>query len=612
MKKEKQKEKEGGTGFKQIWLSLKEFYAPFYGVIFVIFGLTLLQEVLALVAPFIYGKIIDGVIANQAIQVVINLALLFFITHILSEVIIGYIRMRIETERFDSDFSDLIFKKSLSKVFKFSIGQHEGQNSGVKKSIIDRGQSALPIFTSDVLYQVMPLFLQVTITIGALFFIAPILGAILFAGVFIFVIIIFLINNSLGDKLREAQEMRNETDKRQAEFLRNASLIKINAKEEDIFKEYEKDLSGVTALIKKTWLKFLHYFSLRNSVVEITRVAVMIVGIYLVYKKIYTPGFLIIFLSWSSNAFNRLWSLSYLQRNIINNWSAIRNLLALLDTEPAIKEIENPIILDKIKGNIYYENVWFKYPSREMPDEITKNIKKIKENQEYTLRSINISIKAGERVAIVGHSGAGKSSLVQLLVRAYDPNKGKILIDGQNLSDLSLENYRSSLGVVPQDVSLFDNTLRYNILFGAKGKVSEKQLDEAVRMSRVDIFIKNLENGLNTMIGEKGIKLSGGERQRVGIARALVKNPSILIFDEATSSLDVENEALIRESINTASKGRTTIIIAHRLSTIKDADKIIVLEKGKVIGEGKHASLLKTCEPYKKMINIQTVIVGSN
>ncbi|MFA5086368.1 MAG: ATP-binding cassette domain-containing protein, partial [Candidatus Paceibacterota bacterium] len=149
-------------------------------------------------------------------------------------------------------------------------------------------------------------------------------------------------------------------------------------------------------------------------------------------------------------------------------------------------------------------------------------------------------------------------------------------------------------------------------LFGTNKEVSDKELEKALKMARVDEFLGSMENGLDTVIGERGVKLSGGERQRVGIARALVKDPSILIFDEATSSLDVENEAIIRESIEKASEGRTTIIIAHRLSTIKDADKIIVMEKGRIVGQGTHDELLKENEIYRNMINIQTVIVGGN
>jgi ABC-type multidrug transport system fused ATPase/permease subunit len=452
------------------------------------------------------------------------------------------------------------------------------------------------------------LFLQVVVTVTALTVIAPILGLVVLIGVVIFLSLCFLTNKILGPRMSKFQEMRNDIDKKHSEFLRSASLIKLNAKEKEIEQEYTEQLTHANKEIKGVWLKYIHHLAIRITIIDITRTAVMVLGIYMVYQGAYTPGFLVVFLSWSTNAFNRLWTAGYLQRNIIEDWSAIKNLFGLLNSDVAIKEIENPIVLKEIKGDIEYKNVSFKYPSREVA--VSKKLKLPADAEDHTLKNVGISIKAGERVAIVGHSGAGKSSLVQLLIRAYDPVKGKILIDGCDLKDLSLENYRSRLGVVPQDVSLFDESLRYNILFGAKEKVSDRQLNQAIKMARVESFLKGLENGLDTLIGEKGVKLSGGERQRVGIARALVKNPAILIFDEATSSLDVENEALIRESIEEASKGRTTIIIAHRLSTIKDADKIIVLEKGRVIAEGKHTELLKSCEPYKKMINIQTVMVG--
>lgn len=600
--------KKNNLSFGETASKLKEFYRPFYGPILVILALGLLQEILGLVAPYIYGRIIDGVISKHALWDVLNLAAIFFVTYMLNEVIVSYIRQRVEIEKFDSDFTDSVNRKTLDRVLKFSIGQHENQNSGIKKSILDRGTNALVRFTNDWFYQVLPLFLQVVVTVTALTIIAPPLGLIVLAGITIFIGLCFLTNKILGPQMSKFQEMRNDIDKKHAEFLRSASLIKLNAKEKEIEQEYSEQLGHANKAIKSVWLKYIHQLTIRITIIDITRTAVMVLGIYMVYQGLYTPGFLVVFLSWSTNAFARLWTVGYLQRNIIEDWSAIKNLFSLLNSEIAIREAKDPILLKQIKGDIEYKNVSFKYPSREVI--VSKKLKPLPKLEDHTLKNVNILIKAGERVAIVGHSGAGKSSLVQLLIRAYDPDKGKILIDGNDLKDLSLENYRSQLGVVPQDVSLFDESLRYNILFGAKENVSDKRLNQAIKMARVEGFLKDLENGLDTLIGEKGVKLSGGERQRVGIARALVKNPSILIFDEATSSLDVENEALIRESIEEASKGRTTIIIAHRLSTIKDADKIIVLEKGKVIAEGKHAHLLKTCEPYKKMINIQTVMVG--
>jgi ABC-type multidrug transport system fused ATPase/permease subunit len=302
-----------------------------------------------------------------------------------------------------------------------------------------------------------------------------------------------------------------------------------------------------------------------------------------------------------------------MHRRLIELYSQIKNYFTLMNIEPEIKEIDNPIVIKEGRGKIEYKQVSFIYPAREEIIEEGRKIKVVKGKKELGgLKNINIKIEAGQRIAIVGHSGAGKSTMVQLLIRAYDPEKGRIMIDDYDLKDLSLKEYRQLLGIVPQDVALFDDTLRYNILFGANRIVNDKELKEAIKMARVDEFLKGMENGLDTVIGERGVKLSGGERQRVGIARALVKNPSILIFDEATSSLDVENEAIIRESIEKASKGRTTIIIAHRLSTIKDADKIIVMEKGRIVGEGKHEELLRDNEIYRKMINIQTIIVGGN
>jgi len=612
LRKEKQKIK-NGLPFGKMLIRLREMYRPFLGVIFVIFFFLLLQQAIALIGPFIYGKIIDGIVQGKAFQEVITLCLVSLGIFLLNDIVIHYYEDKIEIQKFDFDVRKVVAQKTLDKLFTFSIGQHENQNSGIKKSIVDRGQNALNEIATILIYQIFPMFLQIFVTIIALTILAPVLGLIIFIGVVVYVLVTLYSSKIFGKEMGNLQEMYVESDKKQSEFLRNASLVKMNAKEKEVIKDYDNNLEGVNKTAKNIWLRFIRFFQIRSVVSDTARIAVLLVGIWLVYQKVYTPGFLVIILSWSSNAFDRIVMLGYLQRRLLELYSAIKVYFELLDMEPAIKEIKNPIVLKEIKGNIVYENVSFRYPSREEPNEGIKNLKKIKPKEtESTFRNVSLSIKAGEKVAIVGHSGAGKSSLVQLLVRAYDPSKGKILIDGHDLKDLSLESYRSSLGVVPQDVSLFDNTLRYNILFGAKGEITDKQLNEAVKMARVDNFLKNLEKGLDTLIGERGVKLSGGERQRVGIARALVKNPAILVFDEATSSLDVENEALIRESINTASKGRTTIIIAHRLSTIKDADKIIVLEKGKVIGEGKHATLLKTCEPYKKMINIQTVIVGGN
>jgi len=606
-----EKEKNKNMNFWKVLLMVKEMYRPFLKVIILIFFFLFLGQAIALVGPYIYGKIIDGIVQNSDIVYLFKLCLLSFAILLFNNLILTYYEEKIKVLKFDFDVRRRIIKETLEKLFSFSIGQHENQNSGIKKSIIDRGQNALTELAFSLIYEVFPMILQVAVTTIALIIIAPPLGLIILLGIFIYFYASFYSSRIFGKDFRNLQEMHVEAEKKQSEFLRNASLVKINANETEVIIDYDKKIEQVNNFGKKVWMRFIRFFQIRSTISDTTRIIVLLVGIYLVYQKIYTPGFLVIILSWSTSAFDRIVRAGYLQRRVTELYAMIKIYFDLLNMEPDIKEKENPIILEKIKGNIEYQKVFFKYPSREEPSEVTNNLKISKfKSEEHTLKNVNISIKAGEKVAIVGHSGAGKSSLVQLLLRAYDPFKGKITIDGYDLKDLSLKKYRDFLGVVPQDVSLFDNTLRYNILFGSKKEVNTEQLNKAIKMAGIDLFLNNLENGLETMLGERGVKLSGGERQRVGIARALVKNPAILVFDEATSSLDVENESLIQKSIEKASQGRTTIIIAHRLSTIKNADKIIVLDKGRVIGEGKHEYLIKNCLPYKKMINIQSIMIG--
>lgn len=588
--------------FWQFWEKLKEIYRPFFGVIAVIFLLMLLQEALALISPYIYGKIVDGILQGRAMAEVIRLCFLSLAILLFNEIVVNSVRERIEIQKFEFDVPRKVAEKTLSRVFEFSIGQHESQNSGIKKSIIDRGQNALIELANIFIYQLVPAFLQLGVTVAALFVLAPPLGAVILIGTLAFLVVSFYTNYALRDELKKVRDMWVDSDKKQSEFLRNVSLIKMNAKEKEVVGEHDRNLMSISFSEKGLWMKFMKYTQIRNFVSSVSRIAALILGIYLVYQGLYTPGFLVVVLSWSNNAFDRIWYLSRAQRRITKLYPELKNYFALMDISPDIKETENPVVVDDFKGRIEYKNVSFKYPLRDVKE------KKVKDRT--GLKGISILIEPGQRVAIVGASGAGKSTIAQLLIRAYDPDKGKILIDGHDLRKLSLNNYRKAIGIVSQDIVLFDDTLRYNIVFGTSEKVTEKQIREAMKMARVDGFLKGLEKGLDTIIGERGVKLSGGERQRLGIARALIKNPAILIFDEATSSLDVENESLIKESIEKASKGRTTIIIAHRLSTIKDADKIIVLEKGKIVGQGKHRELLKTCPAYQKMISIQAVIVG--
>ncbi len=228
-----------------------------------------------------------------------------------------------------------------------------------------------------------------------------------------------------------------------------------------------------------------------------------------------------------------------------------------------------------VRGNIVYQDIHFHYPPR--PDI-------------EVLKGLTLHIQAGEKVALVGKSGAGKSTITQLLQRFYDWQTGSILLDGKDIRDYEMSLYRSNIGVVPQEILLFGGTIRENIAYGNLD-ADDAAIMEAARRANALSFILSFPEGLDTIVGERGIKLSGGQRQRIAIARALLRNPRILILDEATSSLDSESEKLVQEALNELMKGRTSIIIAHRLSTIREVDKIFVLEDGKIVEQGTHEEL---------------------
>ncbi|MGE7769188.1 ABC transporter ATP-binding protein [Viridibacillus arvi] len=267
--------------------------------------------------------------------------------------------------------------------------------------------------------------------------------------------------------------------------------------------------------------------------------------------------------------------------------AGFRRYLDLLETEPDIADASEAEDVTQLQGNINYQNVSFGY-----------------ENKENVLEKINLSIRAGETVALVGPSGAGKTTICSLLPRFYDVKNGKITIDDIDTKKMTLESLRSHIGVVQQDVFLFDGTIRENIAYG-KLDASEGEIWEAAKKAQLEDIILSQSNGLDTMIGERGAKLSGGQKQRLSIARMFLKNPSILILDEATSALDTETEIAIQKALANLSKGRTTLVIAHRLATIKNADRIIVVTEEGIKEQGNHSELLEMKGTYSRLHEAQ-------
>jgi len=592
---------------REIIKKIAELYKPFKRVIITVFFLMIIQQAISLISPYIYGKIIDGMVSKKPFNQILALAFVALAVYVTGS-LIGFFRDRFEIRNFDFKIFHQVSREVLKKLFGLSVGQHLNENSGLKQSIIDRGESSLTSFAYTMLYETIPMLLQVILTVAVIFYLNAILGIIVLAGALVFILTSIYSNISMRGAHQKLEDMRDDMDLAHNEILRNMQLVQFSAQEHKVAAGYDNAWQKFAAQGIKIWSRYCRHSFGRNLTINLTRFLTMAVGIWFVFTGKYTPGYLVIILSWSSEAFGRLGGFGSLHRRLTEQYNAIKKLFAILQIESDVKVLPNPVRPGQLDGRIEFRNVSFAYPARKCIDEKDgATIESMAVEPRESLSGVDLTIFAGEKVALVGLSGAGKSTIVNLLLRAYDPDRGQILIDGHDLRLLDLAWLRQQIGIVPQSVDVFDNTLGYNIAFDLDSQPDKEKLDEACRLARVDQFFHRMENGFETLIGERGVKLSGGERQRVGIARALIKNPRIMIFDEATSNLDTENEAVIRSSIEEAARGRTTMIIAHRLSTVKNADRIFVVDDGRIVATGRHEKLLETSEVYRRLVGSQLV-----
>lgn len=324
-----------------------------------------------------------------------------------------------------------------------------------------------------------------------------------------------------------------------------------------------------------------------NFFINLIRLSTLTAGGYFIYNGSLTSGQMIAFLFYVDMFMKPIRRLVNFNEQLQRGMSGFSRFKELLEIDPEIIDSPEAQELKDVKGLIKYEGVSFSY-----------------ENQEKVLTNVDIKIKPGKTVAFVGPSGAGKSTLTKLLPRFYEIDSGRLSIDGIDIKDVTLESLRRNIGIVQQDVFLFNGTVRENIAYGT-ANASTGEIEEAAKKANAHEFILNLSEGYDTDIGERGVKLSGGQKQRVSIARSFLKNPPILILDEATSSLDNRSEKIIQESLEKLAEGRTTLVIAHRLSTVINADQIIVLTENGIVERGRHEELIKSGGEYAQLYNEQ-------
>ncbi|MEL6369491.1 MAG: ABC transporter ATP-binding protein/permease [Pseudomonadota bacterium] len=466
---------------------------------------------------------------------------------------------------------------------------HVTRRAGALNRIIERGAGAMEFLLRFLAFNIGPTLIELAlaaIVIAQLYSWKLALAAVLTVAAYGFVTVtITEWRNTLRRSLNEADtELRAIS----MDTLTNFETVKAFAAEQREAGRYD----SAFRLYSDRFIRSMQSLNLLNTAQEFVMagglLAVALIAGGLVFDGELRAGDITAVILMLTNIYRPLNILGFAWREIKQGSVDIEKLFDLMDMEPAIQDPANPKRLDLPKGEISFENVTFAH-----------------EGRASGLKDVSMTIPSGTFVGLVGPSGAGKSTILKLLFRFYDPASGQVAIDGIDLRALSQETLRGHLGLVPQEVVLFNDTLRFNLAY-ARPEASDEEIMGAVRRAQLGEFVESLPRGLDTKVGERGLKLSGGEKQRVGVARAILLDPAVLILDEATSSLDSETEKEVQTALAEAAKGRTTIAVAHRLSTVSSADKIIVLDEGQIVEEGTHTELLARHGLYAALWERQT------
>ncbi|QZD96161.1 ABCB family ABC transporter ATP-binding protein/permease [Qipengyuania gelatinilytica] len=544
----------------------------------------LMAKATILALPFAYKKAVDSMTtpANEGVMVALALVVAYAAGRFAS-VIFNNLR-NITFERVGQDATRQLAEDTFSRLHQLSLRFHLSRRTGEMTKTIERGTKSIDVMLYFLLFNIAPTAIEL-IAVGVIFYLN--FGWELVAATALTVIAYIVVTRRItewrNDLRRKMNELDGQTLSRSVDSLLNYETVKYFGAEERERERYgEAARAWAEAAIKSE--NSLGLLNIAQALImNLLMGGAMAFTVWGWSRGEFTTGDLVLVNTYLTQLFRPLDMLGMVYRTVRQGLIDMAEMFRLIDTEVEVQDMPGAPALVVKRPSLSFENVVFGY-----------------EPERTILHDLSFEVPAGSHVAIVGPSGAGKSTIARLIFRFYDPQSGRILIDGQDIAQVRQESLRAHIGIVPQDSVLFNDTIGYNIAYGREN-ASDEVIAKAANDAAIMPFIERLPDGFATEVGERGLKLSGGEKQRVAIARTLVKDPPILVLDEATSALDSRTEQDILRTLKKVSEDRTTLAIAHRLSTIADADRILVLDHGRLAESGTHAELLRKGELYAEM-----------
>ena len=549
-----------------------------------------LSKATNLISPPILGRAVDSLTElSQGLNMYTLVPL---------SLIVAYGLARVATKLF-GELRNAVFSKvsqhairqltlnTFKHLHSLSLQFHLNRKTGALSKFIDRGTKGIDFLMNYVLFNVIPTLIEIVFVAGILLTLYGLKYAVVtVVTISIYVVLTFMITQWRLKFRRRMNESDNMVSSKLVDSLLNYETVKYFNNEEHEFNRLNDSLKEYEVAAVENEFS-LSYLNIAQTLIIMTGITLMLgMSVFDIKEGIISIGGFVVINAYMFQLYQPLNFFGTVYRNIRQSLTDMENLFSLWGEKP-YENNQETTLKDTENASIRFDNVSFDYDVRRT-----------------IIKDISFEVPNGKKVAIVGPTGAGKSTISRLLFRFYNPKSGSIYVNDQNIKDISQQSLRKIIGVVPQDTVLFNETIYYNILYGDP-QASEKEIHAAARSADIHDFIQELPDGYNTLVGERGLKLSGGEKQRVAIARAILKKPSIFFFDEATSALDSTTEKEIQKNLELISKNKTTLVIAHRLSTAADAHNIIVLDQGRIIEQGNHQELLELKGKYAEMWNKQ-------